>query len=121
MAKFLENMRKSFFLFLGLTLLGLGFAGEANTFVLMQNGNDKYEHWTTNNVLYRVNPSGFPTGGVAAIQAAFQIWEDVATADISFTYDGTTSATAKIKDGTNAIFLVESGWSLGASVAAFTT
>ena len=65
-------------------------------------------------VIYYINENGTPDciGGFAAIQAAYQTWEDVSCSYMDFTYGGTTSSTAwGNMDGINLNVWFESNWS----------
>lgn len=101
-------------IFVGVFVLALfiiGFCGEASSFVL-QKTPLLYERWQESDIphSYRINPSGFPAGVVDAIESAFEAWEDIETADISFTYDGTTPIDTIGNDGTNVILMVTDNW-----------
>ncbi len=64
-------------------------------------------------VTFYMNQNGTPdcSNEVSALQAAMQAWTNVTTADITLQYGGTTSnSNVGIKDGTNLIMWVESGW-----------
>jgi len=60
--------------------------------------------WDTTLVGYQINPSGGPSGSIAAIQASMQAWSDVSTSSFTFAYDGqTTSSDHGFLDFTNVI------------------
>ena len=103
------------------TLL-LAFSYEAGAFVLSK-ASKQYQHWPSSQipVVYKINTSQLPPGGIEAITNAFQTWQDVTNASISFTYGGPTSTNTVADDGENVIFFVtESGsWTHG-NAAAYT-
>ena len=105
------------------TVLLIGFSTEAMAFVLQKRAN-QYEYWDSADmpVSYWINTSGMPAGAEDAIIAAFDTWQNVASANISFTYEGTTSLATVADDGENVVFWVTSSaqWTHG-SRAAYTT
>lgn len=112
------------FLFITITILFvMSFTHGAWAFVLSK-AQKQYAHWPSSSIpiSYKINPAGFPPGAIAAINNAFQAWEDVSTATISFTYDETTSTDTVADDDENVILWVtDSGkWNTDISKAAFT-
>ena len=99
--------------FLLIGMLSLLFPGESASFELQKNVLFYHLHWGNWPVVevhYSINPNGMPAGAIEAINAAFQTWQEVSTARISFVYDGPTTKSAG-KDNTNVIVWVNSGWS----------
>lgn len=79
-------------------------AEHSKAYVVNTTGSGVEISWDTTIVGYRINPSGGPSGSIAAIQASMQTWSDVSTSTFSFTYDGeTTSSDHGIMDFTNVI------------------
>ena len=115
---------KRIVLILLLGLLVPGSFEQAHSFMLHRDGN-QYTRWFQADmpVHYSINPSGFPSGSIAAIQNGFQAWQDVTTATITFTYDGTTTVNTTGDDGTNVVMMVtnSSDWTHDGDVAAWTT
>jgi len=79
-------------------------AGQADAFVLQKAGK-WYEQWPGSAIpiSYKINTSGMPAGAELAIRNAFQSWNDVGTASLSFVYAGTTSLSAMANDGENIV------------------
>ena len=78
------------------------YCSEARAFHIQKTVFDYYLHWTTSEAHYVINPTGFPSGGVAGILNAFQSWNEVPNTSISFVYDGTTTKTGAL-DNENVI------------------
>ena len=75
-------------------------------------------------VCYWINVRGLsqiPNGSeFNAVQAAFQTWQDVPTADIQFDYKGTTQCETVGRDGLNLISFADDATPLGSSTLAAT-
>jgi hypothetical protein len=72
-------------------------------------------------VPYSINQNGTPdcTGEFAAIQNSFQTWEDVGTAYMDYTYQGTTpNDDYGANDGENICGWIETGWPYSSSTIA---
>lgn len=66
------------------------------------------------------NPS-MPSGAVEGVIRAFQSWENVGPARLSFAYRGLIKSPAVANDGRNCIIWVEDGWRHGAQTIAHAT
>ena len=75
-------------------------------------------------VSYWINDRGSPQisngSEFGAIQAAFQTWQNVPTADVRFIYRGTTAARTVGRDGMNVVSFTDDSTPLGSSVIAAT-
>ena len=56
----------------------------------------------------------------AAVQASFQVWENIQTANIKFTFRGTTTAGIVGHDGMNVVTFTDTSAPLGSSTIAAT-
>jgi hypothetical protein len=117
-----EKINKHLLLLVSLCVCIYLLTTEASAFFLRKNAQNRYQQWFTANVEYRINATGFPAGGVDAVRAAFQTWEDVVTANISFTEGVSTNVTVAENDGINAIFWL-TNWPahLDNNILAYTT
>ena len=116
------NMRKPLFVTITVLLI-MSFPHGLWAFVLNKAGK-QYQHWPSSSfpISYKINPTGFPSGAIAAIHNAFQAWEDVSGVTISFTDGGTTSTDTIADDGENVILWVtdSSKWNYDITKAAYT-
>ncbi|HYR87119.1 MAG TPA: IPT/TIG domain-containing protein [Terriglobia bacterium] len=80
--------------------------------------------WTSMPISYWINDRGssqISNGSeFAAIHAAFQTWQNVQTADVRFTYKGTTPVRSVGRDGMNVVSFADDSTPLGSSVVAAT-
>lgn len=80
--------------------------------------------WQSMPVSYWINESGSPVilnkSEFAAVRAAFQAWQNVATANIQLNYKGTTPITAVGYDGMNLVTFADSSVPLGTTTIAAT-
>ena len=113
-----------------LVILSFSFAIPAFSFVVLENGYGDELSWRDYRlpVSYKINFQGTPdtSGEFSAIQHAFQTWEDVLSAKISFKYEGkTTNNNGAANDLINLIVWVESDWEqttgFGSNVIALAT
>src|SRR2546430_6243719 len=75
-------------------------------------------------VSYWINDRGAPQisngSEFGAIQAAFQTWQNVPSADVRFIYRGTTAARTVGRDGMNVVSFTDDSTPLASSVIAAT-
>jgi Matrixin/IPT/TIG domain len=80
--------------------------------------------WSSMPVSYWINEKGSPNilngSDFAAVQASFQTWQNVQTANIQFFYRGTTSTGTVGLDGMNVVTFTDSSTPLGSSIIAAT-
>jgi hypothetical protein len=80
--------------------------------------------WPSMPVSYWINEKGSPQilngSDFAAVQAAFQTWQNIPTADIRFAYKGTTPVSTVGYDGMNVITFIDASTPLGSSTIAAT-
>lgn len=80
--------------------------------------------WPSMPVSYWINQQGSPQisngSDFAAVQAAFQTWQSIPTADIRFNYQGTTTTGSVGYDGMNLVTFVDSSVPLGSTTIAAT-
>jgi Matrixin/IPT/TIG domain len=105
-----------------LTLLSLINRASAYTPITNSQGNTPV--WTSMPVPFWINQMGSPqianSSEFAAVQAAFQTWQNVGTASISFQYMGATPVSTVGQDGLNVITFVDDTVPLGSDTVAST-
>lgn len=100
-----------FFLYFSIEIIGEKYAGldgpaiQSKSSTRVDMGAPNIVHWSNLNVVWKLNSNG-AGGGLSfdmtksAVQNAFDSWQNVTTADISFSYGGSTSNTWN-NDGDN--------------------
>ncbi len=104
----------NYFIALGEKYLGLtGPVSQAMSAARVDMGYEDIPHWSGLNASWKLNSAG-AGGGLTfnetktAVQNGFNSWQNVSTADISFTYSGSTSSTWSY-DGENVIYWADTG------------
>jgi hypothetical protein len=113
-------LKKYFILLFALTLL----SGKAAAYTLITASNGGVPAWPSMPVPFWINQAGSPqiTNGseFAAIQSAFQTWQNVGNAKVSFSYMGTTPVATVGQDGLNVVTFVDDTVPLGSETIATT-
>ena len=114
-------MLKNYFLLFGV-FIGLTWSAAAYTRITTASG--QQPSWPGMPVSFWINNSGSPQiangSEFAAVQAAFQTWQNVSTATVSFSYMGTTPVSTVGQDGLNVVTFVDSSVPLGSDAIAST-
>src|SRR6516162_3076074 len=80
--------------------------------------------WPSMPVSYSINAQGCPQilngSDFAAVQAAFQTWQNVSSANIQLNYNGTTPVGSAGLDGINLVTFVDTSVPLGSTTLAVT-
>ena len=107
-----------------LLVILLSLISRASAFTLITTTAGDTPVWSTMPVQFWINQMGSPPivngSDVAAVQAAFQTWQNVSTASISFQYMGTTPIGTVGQDGLNVITFVDNTVPLGSDTVAST-
>src|SRR5262249_43552537 len=97
-------------------------SGRAYTRITASSG--ETPKWSSMPVSYWINERGSPQlvngSEFAAIDASFQTWQNVASADVRFVNRGTTSTGSVGRDGMNIVSFVDTTTPLGSSTIAAT-
>lgn len=75
-----------------------------------------FTHWTNSSIYWYLNPAGQGSGKATAIQNALNSWTNVANADHTLTYAGTTSA-GWATDGQNTVLWASGNGCTGSCLA----
>jgi hypothetical protein len=118
----LSNTLKKYSILLLILLLGLINRASAYTLIVTANGDQPV--WPSMPVSFSINQSGSGqiTNGsdFAAVQAAFQTWQNVGIASISFQNEGATPVSRVGQDGVNLITFVDDTVPLGSDTISST-
>jgi hypothetical protein len=113
-------LKKYFILLFALTLLST----KAAAYTLISSSNGGVPAWASMPVPFWINQSGSPQiangSEFTAIQSAFQTWQNVANAKVSFNYKGTTPVPTVGQDGLNVVTFVDDTVPLGSETIATT-
>jgi hypothetical protein len=112
---------KKYFIFLvALSLL----ASRASAYTFIATSDGLVPLWPSMPVTFWINQSGSPQiangSEFQAIQAAFQTWQNVATANVSFQYKGTTPVSTVGQDGMSVVTFVDNSVPIGLETVAAT-
>src|SRR5216684_1168827 len=107
-----------------LLFMMLGLINRASAYTLIATSTGDQPIWPSMPVSFSINQLGSPqiTNGsdFAAVQAAFQTWQNVGIASISLQYGGTTPVSTVGQDGLNVITFVDDSVPLGSDTVAST-
>jgi hypothetical protein len=108
----------------GTILLSLLFCASAAAYTRITNSQGQMPKWQTMPVSFWISEKGSPAilngSDFAAVRAAFQTWQNVASADIRLDYKGTTPVGSVGYDGMNLITFTDASLPLGSSTIAAT-
>jgi hypothetical protein len=110
---------KKYFIFL---LVVSSFAGRATAYTLVQSTTGNVPNWLSMPIQFWINQSGSPQisngSEFQAVQAAFQTWQNVSIANVSFQYMGTTAVPTVGQDGLSVVTFVDSSVPIGLETVA---
>lgn len=111
-------MKKYFILLLILS----AFIGRASAYTLIVSLPQDVPNWTSMPIQYWINQSGSPQisngSEFQAVQAAFQTWQNVSLASVSFQYMGTTPVSTVGQDGLSVVTFVDNSVPIGLETVA---
>jgi Matrixin/IPT/TIG domain len=98
--------------------------GRTSAYTPITASNGQIPSWASMPVSFWINQSGcpqIPNGSeFQAVQSAFQTWQNVSTASVSFQYNGTTTIPTVGEDGLNVVTFVDGSVPLGSETIAAT-
>jgi hypothetical protein len=101
-----------------------GLTNRASAYTLITSSTGQVPTWTAMPVKFWINQNGSPQiangSELEAVKSAFQTWQNVSIASVSFQYMGTTAVPTVGEDGMNVITFVDDSVPLGSETIAST-